>query len=397
MDGPGTPAASEDNKVAASPAASGEGNRVIVTGEKREWIPSKERLQQQSQQQQQPPRQERKRDDSYTASTSKSNDWFDERSSYDTFGSRPDTNTRSTRTNTNPQVEADRLDSERILNELLMDLDSVNPRSSTDSDGGVDYFDFSVDSDDVNGKDKSASKSRQPPSRAPASSAQAGGNRNVAPKMEDFASFEQYLDALVSHERTSSSAGSKSSWDSSRTGGRVPDNRANTKVDKVEMDALDDTLVAFLGADDEDDMSGRLRSQSNSRSGDRSGDAPKRSWNPKPSSPSVMSEVKSDDKIDDLSSFLDSLEESNVLPSKSKIVDVVAPKAVEVPVVTEKKVAKKSTPAPVKAPEPVAAVAEVQSVGGFTSLSLKDLKDILRERGLPVSGNKADLVKRLNQ
>jgi predicted N-acyltransferase len=26
-------------------------------------------------------------------------------------------------------------------------------------------------------------------------------NNNVAPKMEDFASFEQYLDALVSHER----------------------------------------------------------------------------------------------------------------------------------------------------------------------------------------------------
>ena len=91
----GEPAAStNDNgeKIAQDSATttSSSSSKVIVSNGKREWVPSKERLlaQAQSSQNLSPPqgRQDSRRDSSSFAS-SKSNDWFDDRSTYDAYGS----------------------------------------------------------------------------------------------------------------------------------------------------------------------------------------------------------------------------------------------------------------------------------------------------------------------
>ena len=382
-------------KTAAAASVSSSSSKVIVSGGKREWIPSKERLQAQAQQQ--PPRQERRSEDSFSTSSAKSNDWFDERTTYDAYSTTDSSSkSRSTRVASSPRAEADRLDSERILNELLMDLDSVSPRgSSSNSDSGIDYFDFSVDSEDV----RSSSKSRQTSSRAPAKTAPASSTRNMAPKMEDFASFEQYLDALVSHEKTAFSGGGGTSWDNSKknvAAGRDFDTRGGSS--SRDLDALDDNLVAFLGGDDDDSMGRGSRGQQNSyntntgRSSssdsnmERSNTTPSpkvRSWNPQPSVPvSNVREELSESFDDDLDSFLDSLEDSNVLPPKTKVANLVVKK------VEKEVVAVKSTP-----------VVEqlTSSPVDFASFTVKDLKEKLKERGMPVSGSKAELVARLYQ
>ena len=393
MDEPAASASNANTPAAASASVSNSNSKVIVSGGKREWVPSKERLQQQAQQQQQqqPSKPERRSEDSYSSSSPKSNDWFDDRDSYDAFSntgsSSSPSSSRSSRSTSNSKVEADRLDSERILNELLMDLDSSSRVGSSDSDSGIDYFDFSVDSDDV----RSPSKARDAPSRAMTKAAPASSARTVAPKMEDFASFEQYLDALVSHEKTSTSGGGGTSWDNSKKGvsaGRDFDSRGGSAGRDV--DGLDDSLLAFLGGDDEDNVTRGSRSPQNSQNtrkistgSERANEAPKvRSWNPQPSKPD--SRVEATESIDDLDSFLDSLEASNVLPSKMKVANLV-----------EKKIEKVSVKS-----SPVAAESIVESASPHTDYAVytvKDLKDKLRERGLPVSGSKAELVTRLNK
>ena len=392
MDEPTADVSTTNAAAVSSSAIVGVSNsKVIVSGGKREWVPSKERLQQQAQQQQQQPsKQERRNEDSYSTSSPKSNDWFDDRDSYDAFNtgsSSSSSSSRPTRSTSNSKVEADRLDSERILNELLMDLDSSSRGSSSDTDSGIDYFDFSVDSDDV----RSPSKSRDTPSRVPAKAAPANNARTMAPKMEDFASFEQYLDALVSHEKTSASSGGGTSWDNSKKGlsaGRDFDSRGGSAGSDI--DGLDDSLLAFLGGDDEDNVTRGSRSQlssestrKNSNGSERSNEVPKiRSWNPQPSKPE--SKVQATEIIDDLDSFLDSLEASNVLPSKMKVATLV-----------EKKIEEVSVKITQVASESVVPLASLHT--DYAVYTVKDLKEKLRERGLPVSGSKAELVTRLNQ
>jgi SAP domain len=67
-----------------------------------------------------------------------------------------------------------------------------------------------------------------------------------------------------------------------------------------------------------------------------------------------------------------------VLPSKGKT-----------PVKAEKEKEVKAAPIAQSTAAPAAS-------SDYSRLSLKDLKDKLRERGLPVSGNKAELVTRLS-
>jgi SAP domain len=369
------------------------GGRLIVSGGRREYIPNQE-YQQKSQATQ--PKQAAKRDTTpYTASRSKSNDWFDESSSYDSFGSDSAAgSSRSTRSSggvdVNPQVEADRLDSERILNELLMDLDTGESLrgSSSSSDREVDYFDFSMDSEDLKSSAKPPASRQQTSANSRIPSKPAGG-RNSAPQMEDFVSFELYLDALVSHERSAIGGGNnymdgasnkKSPSFNSRSSG--DDSRGSSS--NRDFDALDDNLVAFLGGEDEDDSGSKgssRGSQQNSRSSrDSSSDRrvedskPVRSWSPK----ATVAVAEDLAPVDDLSRFLDSLEESNVLPSKGKT-----------PVKAEKEKEVKAAPIAQSTAAPAAS-------SDYSRLSLKDLKDKLRERGLPVSGNKAELVTRLS-
>lgn len=375
------------------------GGRLIVTSGRREYIPNQE-YQQKAQAAQ--PKQAAKRDTtSYTASKSKSNDWFDESSSYDSFGSDSSAGTsRSTRSSggadVNPQIEADRLDSERILNELLMDLDTGDSMrgSGSSSDREVDYFDFSMDSEDLKSSAKPPSSRQQSSgnSRTPSKPSA----RNSAPQMEDFVSFELYLDALVSHER--SAIGGGSSYMDGASGKKGPsfnsrssgdsDSRGSSSNNR-DFDALDDNLVAFLGGEDEDDSGSRAssrgspqnsRSSRDSSSSDRRSDdsKPVRSWSPK--APLAVSEDLA--PIDDLSQFLDSLEETNVLPNKNKT-----------PVKEVEKVKEKEVKA---APVAQSVAQQKGSSENYSQLTLKDLKDKLREKGLPVSGNKAELVTRLS-
>lgn len=393
----------EELKPAGESDDRSSGGRLIVSGGRREYIPNQE-YQQKAQASQ--PKQAAKRDfPPYSASKPKSNDWFDETSSYDSFGSDSAAGTsRSTRSSggadVNPQVEADRLDSERILNELLMDLDTGDSLrgSSSSSDREVDYFDFSMDSEDLKSSAKPAAPRQQTTgnSRAPMKSA----GRNNAPQMEDFVSFELYLDALVSHERSAigggnnymdGASGKKSSSFNSRPSGDS-DNRGSSSGNR-DFDALDDNLVAFLGGEDEDDSGSKGSSRGppqNSRSSrdrdstisQRKPDDSKqvRSWNPK----AAVAVVEEAVPIDDLSRFLDSLEESNVLPNRTKAPVEEAEKEV------------KAAPTPQSVAEPASVPQAAASSESYSRLSLKDLKDKLRERGLPVSGNKAELVTRLS-
>lgn len=362
--------------------------RLIVSDGKREYVPQGYSQKAQAAQ----PKRASRDVDSYASpkAKSKSNDWFDESSSYNSFGSdsaagasRPARSSNSG--DVNPQVEADRLDSERILNELLMDLDTGDSLrgSSSGNEREVDYFDFSMDSEDLKLRQQ-ASVTGRAPSKAAGSS-----GRTIAPQMEDFVSFELYLDALVHHERSSiGGAGSSTYMDggSSRKGssynsrsGGDSDQRGGSSSSR-DFDSLDDNLVAFLGGEDEDDSSSKAKKAKaknpqdswGSKEGDKT---PVRSWSPKKVEP-VAAVVA---PVDDLSSFLDSLEDSNVLPSKNK-----APATVKK---EEVKVAAPSSPI----------VAESQgSSEGLSSLSVKDLRDKLREKGLPISGNKAALVSRLS-
>jgi SAP domain len=385
-------------------------SKVIVSNGKREWKPSAERLlaQAQSSQNLTPPqgRQDSRRDRQDSFASPKSNDWFDERSTYDAYGS----DSQSSRSSSPPlgdaQAKADRRDSERILNELLMTLDteSSGGGGGLSSAGDVDYFDFSVESDDLASSSSAARKQSSAKSSKSSSKASDSSVRNVAPKMEDFASFEQYLDALVSHERTALNGASymdtntqskrSSSKDSDYSGGNM-----NTR----DLDSLDDSLVAFLGGEDDDSMgrgarTSRSQQSTPSRAGDsyEGGSNAVRSWNPKSESP--VSESKAEaENYDDLNSFLDSLEASNVLPSKGKEIKASQKESNATPSKAAASVAHKvAAPVAVQPPSPAAIVAAAPADGDYSSLTLKDLKEKLRERGLPVSGNKAELVSRLS-
>jgi SAP domain len=386
-------------------------SKVIVSNGKREWKPSAERLlaQAQSSQNLTPPqgRQDSRRDRQDSFASPKSNDWFDERSTYDAYGS--DSQSRSSSPPLgDAQAKADRRDSERILNELLMTLDteSSGGGGGLSSAGDVDYFDFSVESDDLASSSSAARKQSSVKSSKSSFKASDSSIRNVAPKMEDFASFEQYLDALVSHERTALNGASymdtntqskrSSSKDSDNSGGNM-----NTR----DLDSLDDSLVAFLGGEDDDSMGrGARTSRSQQSAPSRAGDSYEggskaesvRSWNPKSASPVSESKVEAEN-YDDLNSFLDSLEASNVLPSKGKEIKNSQKESTATPRKAAASVAHKvAAPVDVQQPSPAAVVAAAPADGGYSSLTLKDLKEKLRERGLPVSGNKAELVSRLS-
>lgn len=409
----GEPDASKnDNGEDAAQDTASSSSKVIVSNGKREWKPSAERLlaQAQSSQNVTPPqgRQDSRRDRQDSFTSPKSNDWFDERSTYDAYGS----DTQSSRSSSPPlgdaQAKADRRDSERILNELLMTLDTESSGGvgGLSSAGDVDYFDFSVESDELASSSSAARKQSSSKSSKSSSKASDSSMRNVAPKMEDFASFEQYLDALVSHERTALNGASymdtntqskrSSSKDSDNSGGNM-----NTR----DLDALDDSLVAFLGGEDDDSMgrgarTPRSQQSTPSRAGDSYEGGSKaesvRSWNPKAASP--VSELKAEtENYDDLNSFLDSLEASNVLPSKGKEIKVSQKESTATPSKAAARVAPKvAAPVAVQSPSPAAIVVVAPADGGYSSLTLKDLKEKLRERGLPVSGNKAELVSRLS-
>ena len=411
----GEPAASKNDsgeKVAQDSATttSSSSSKVIVSNGKREWVPSKERLLAQAQSSQNltpPPGRQDSRRDSSSFASSKSNDWFDDRSTYDAYGSDSQSVRGSNPIAVDSQAKADRRDSERILNELLMTLDTDSSGGGggvgSSSAGEVDYFDFSVDSDDVtNGGGSSSSANRKQSSaqksKGSFKTSSDSSMRNIAPKMEDFASFEQYLDALVSHERTALNGASylETNTQSKRSPNKDFDNSGGN-INSRDADSLDDNLVAFLGGEDDDNVGRNIRtSRSQPSASNRGGDSYEgtskaesaRSWNPKPTL--LVNEVKAEvENYDDLNSFLDSLEASNVLPSKGKAVEV-SSKVVtaSVPKVAPAVVVQASSPAPVAAVEP----ANIS----YSSLTLKDLKDKLRERGLPVSGNKAELVSRLS-
>jgi len=150
----------------------------------------------------------------------------------------------------------------------------------------------------------------------------------LAPKMEDFDSFEQYLDALVSHERSSPL-------------GTAGEGRAVS---------ADDDLMAVLDANVDGVGVGNAIEQSEKTSrrislGDSGGSA------------STPEDILFED---DLGSFLDSLEDLG-MDNSSRLLGE-------------------------------------SSGGGGDALkekTVQELKALLKGKGLPVTGKKADLIKRL--
>jgi hypothetical protein len=228
--------------------------------------------------------------------------------------------------------------------------------------------------------------------------------------MEDFASFEQYLDALVNHERTTLGSPQQS---------RKP-------LGKSEIDSLDDDILDLLGDVDTErpnssGMDNRYRDSLN----------PNRSWSPR-SGGSGSTPVKDpgmgwdadvprrrqdeayssrgstngggssggeSSDYDDLDSFLNSLEVSNVLSStKSKLKKDEAEEATDSPSPSKEErfvAAAAYSNTKQKEFESLSPSSGVRDESAFADMTVKDLKDKLRERGLPLSGSKAELLNRL--
>jgi hypothetical protein len=286
---------------------------------------------------------------------------------------------------------------------LLRDLDIEAPSGGGAGKAERDYFDFSVDSNDVKkdvkGKNNAWGDQGQMQSRDRESQTPTFSN-NVAPKMEDFASFEQYLDALVSHERSAiSGSNNGNNFNSKKPVSQSNGPRATGggKGANFDVDALDYDLIDFLGGDEGVDSNANSK---NIRKGATTETPPKvRSWSPspKPQLEASFSNNKNENskefesEYDDLNSFLDELENSNVLPSKLEKE-------------TSSKVIEDKVPTPIKAVKKAASEdividnskSDSSASESFSSLTVVALKNMLKAKGLPVSGAKAELIQRLS-
>ena len=444
MDGQEDSSAAPANKADSRGDSKGDSKGIVEANGRREWIPKNRPAQTQTQA---PERERRewvpsnKGQDFRSPRSSSSSSYDDPYGSgggggfgeYDSFApSRPSQSSR-------PATPRDRDDSERILDELLKDLDMGKGKGG--EGGGLDVFDFSDDDEDDRsrgGNNRGAHNQRSggsPPAGARTTSgagAGAGAGAGVvsrparsastgsAPRMEDFASFEQYLDALVNHERSSLSTS--------------PQQRKPLR--SADADSLDDDILDLLG----DDSTPRAVSGVDNRSRDSLN--PNRSWSPRSggsgsipvkdpeadwetstrrrqedaySSRSMSSGSSSggggvdnsDGYDDDLDSFLNSLEVSNVLSTtKSKLKE--EEKVEKNEVMTEKSETTEKAGTQIKEDRVVTAAAssdtkqkEIGSLSAsgeepsFAEMTVKALKDKLRGLGLPVSGTKPELLNRL--
>lgn len=207
---------------------------------------------------------------------------------------------------------------------------------------------------------------------------------NPEPRMEDFDSIEQYLDALVSHDKGSGAGRggrqfSAPSRPAPAPAAAAPRPAAPVEVAPEDFDSFESYLDTLVGQD---------------------------SWGKKEvAKPSAASKqqaasavkLSAEDELGgdafDLESFLDSLEDTD-FDSTSELDEVfAAPEKKAVPAAAP--VASKSS-STVKTDAPSVLPAEGKlDAAQLDAMTVKDLKDLLRGKGLPMTGKKADMVARL--
>lgn len=171
--------------------------------------------------------------------------------------------------------------------------------------------------------------------------------KEAPPRMENFASFEDYLDALVSFERKSGGANGKGA-----KGGK----------EKKAIDTLDLDFANLFEDDDADfeRVSGDSREESVS---DKSMDDLLRSLN---------NDLRGDDKPKPATANNNSGEKQ-----WKKVVAAPAP------------------PPSIEVPTAQVTMNENVDASTWERMTVKELREVLRERGLIVTGRKEDMIKRL--
>ena len=343
-------------------------------------------------------------------------------------------------------TSTDRTDSERILEELLGDLDSDRSQrissgvsdsnsnnnrrepeqrsftrrrddeisfggsrsSSSSSNGGSDGigddFDFDFLDDpmpfDMSDSNDKAPRARSSTSRSTSgstsgSSGGGGGSSSAAPKMEDFGSFEQYLDALVSHERAAGT-GSGGDWSSnSKSDADSSKRRGLPTGDDDDLMSLLDEITAGSGSDSTDNGSGKGVSPSSSKT-----------WrSSKPTSGSVTVDMNAgDDDLDSFLSSLDDLEFDLDTDSSNESNDISTNSHRDIDSNnrnSERFNDHKSQSPSFSSPSSGSSSSGSSSSGSssnnqdLSSLKVPELKAMLKAAGKPVSGKKAELIERL--
>ena len=271
---------------------------------------------------------------------------------------------------------SDRADSERVLDDLLKDLDIGGGGASIA--GGSDLFDFSDDERPP----RAGGDGRGFSQRSTGGGSGQRGPRISAdvPKMEDFATFQQYLDALVNHDKAADTAAPGKRWQ--------PGNGRGAGRD---ADTLDDDIVDLLGGGDGDgdgygdrygggDRDSRGSGRPPPRSAPRNDEAPRRAR------PATTAAAAAPTAEGDLDAFMDALEASSV---------VSGPHAKGA-----SGVAQAPAPAPQKPQKPAPSVAPAAAPSGgpvtdYGKLTVPALKALLKEKGKPVGGTKPELISRL--
>lgn len=240
----------------------------------------------------------------------------------------------------------DRSDSERILDELLLDLDggrggSAGGKSANTRSGESSWKSSSSAA-------RKGSKTNANTKRTVRKSATVTAD---APQMKDFGSFEEYLDALVSHEQGGGAPPAPSRADASASSHRNrmgTDSSARGRGDDDYGEEDSDDLLRLL---EEEDLQEKRQISLSSESDEGS------TQNHHTEEPSFE---------DDLEAFLDSLDDLGMDPPAEK--------------------PSEARPATKKS---------ITDGGGLSKKTVPELKILLKERGLPISGKKAELIERL--
>jgi hypothetical protein len=251
--------------------------------------------------------------------------------------------------------------------------------------------------DRTSSNNNNAAANAQPRGRtatgAGANKAAAGGLNSIAnaPKMEDFGSFEEYLDALVSHERTAATQPrgerggvSSSTSTSSRDGNRMRSAGANAGATAGSRSA--DASAGFVAPSarrsaaggDDSIASGGFSGTGNSGATD-------------------AFDLELMDLLDE-PAFKRPLNKENSNNNSNININSGSNQSVA-PTVTGKEKITASVEATIRPPAKKPAentVAASASSSNLSSMTVKELKERLKEKGLPVSGVKSELIERLS-
>lgn len=246
------------------------------------------------------------------------------------------------------------------------------------------------------------------------------GHGEAEPKLEDYAQFEDYIDALVSFNerasstKSSSSLGNKDSTSTSRT--------TTSSMTASSSSSVDDEWLKMLAGEESSPAAAvttkpkspekawrrpDVSSISSSSRSTYSSNAPAPKVKPQVSK--SVSDAALDGTLEDLESFLDSLgsmdfafddddsfsapiQVATKVPEKNPTsrgsTEAVSPPSRSP---TESLDNKKSTTSLPRATE------KPDSSSHLSSLTVKELKELLKQKELPLSGKKADMIARLTE